>query len=919
MTLPQLHQQSISTHGSPDLQAEIPITSGESSIHQSENDDHVLETLDHDETTLPYACAYCGIDHPESVVKCGSCNRWFCNGKTHSSGSHIITHLVLSKHNVVSLHEDSALGAETLECYNCGSKNIFMLGFVSAKHDSVVVILCRMPCSQMRDINWETNEWQALISERQLLPWVASVPSEDQMFALRPVTHEQISMLEAQWRMNRDATIGDLDKSIAPTSELLPVLLRYQDAIQYQNAFAPLVEAEADFDRNLKESQALEHISVSWDLSPNSRHLASFALLTYEKTNLVVAVGDEIVLHYRESGGQDADAWSGKGFIVKLPTAHQEFFTLELFPGQKVPPVHAVVGFTAEFVWKGTSYNRMQKALRNFAANEKSVSSHIYHKLLGHEVVPMVFSTAVPTQLSVAKLAHLNSSQKNAVANVLQRPLSLIQGPPGTGKTVTSATIIYHLYNLHKRQILVCAPSNVAVDHLAEKLSLIGIKVVRITAKSREDVDSSVSELALHKILDKRLPKKLRKLIEQKDNGKVLTADENKMLMSGIRRVEKETIDKAQVVCTTCVGVSDNRLGDIPFRSVLIDESTQATEPEVLIPIVKGAKQVILVGDHQQLGPVILDKNAGEAGLKQSLFERLIALGHSPIRLEVQYRMHPALSEFSSNVFYEGSLQNGVTLEERAWRGLTFPWPVPDCPMMFWANYGKEEISGSGNSYLNRVEAMNVEKIITRLFRDGVRPDQIGVITPYEGQRAYIVQYMQMNSTIMEKKAQYAEVEISSVDAFQGREKDFIILLCVRANDAQAIGFLKDPRRLNVALTRAKYGLVILGNARALSKNRLWNYLLIHFRERGCLVDGPLDNLQLSLVPLGNPQQQNRKQHYENVPRNTDFDAQSMLSFVPPQEPQSAQYDDAKWPSLGQTVDDDMKNIASAFASGLNL
>lgn len=875
------------------------------------------------------ACAYCGIDAANAVVKCELCNRWFCNGKLHAAGSHIVTHLVLLKHHVVSLHAESALGAETLECYNCGSRNIFMLGFVSAKHDSVVVILCRMPCAQLRDINWETNEWQALISDRQLLPWVAEVPGEEAMVSARKVSHEQITKLEAQWRLNRDATIEDLDKVDAELEELMPVLLRYQDSYQYQNAFAPLVEAEAVCDRNLKELQALEHISVAWLMAENGCPVASFALLTHEKANLVVAVGDEIILHYREPGATDADTWAGKGFIVRLPSARLEEFSLELFPNggtpDTPPPVHATTGFTAEFVWKGTSYQRMQKALRVFATEEESVSSFIYHKLLGHEVVPVVFSTTTPKLLSVKRLAKLNGSQANAVATVLQRPLSLIQGPPGTGKTVTSATIIYHLVKLHKHKVLVCAPSNVAVDHLAHKLDTIGIKVVRLTARSREDVDSSVSDLALHKQMEDLASRNLQKLMRQKREGEKLSEAGEKSLYNGMRKLETELIMNAEVVCCTCVGAGDFRLSGFNFRSVLIDESTQATEPEVLIPIVKGAKQVILVGDHQQLGPVIIDKKAGEAGLKQSLFERLIALGQLPIRLEVQYRMNPALSEFSSNMFYEGSLQNGVNLEERAWRGLTFPWPVPDCPMMFSANYGKEEISGSGISYLNRVEAMNVEKIITRLFKDGVRPDQIGVITPYEGQRAYIVQYMLINSSLVDRRAQYADVEVASVDAFQGREKDFIILSCVRANEDRAIGFLKDPRRMNVALTRAKYGLVILGNPRSLSKDNLWNYLLIHFRERGCLVDGPLDNLQMSMVPLGNPNEKKQRQHDAPGPRvhANDFDTQSMLSYVGDDNLSSNVFsndNEQKWPKLnGVELDEDMRKAAEMFASGLNL
>jgi len=237
---------------------------------------------------------------------------------------------------------------------------------------------------------------------------------------------------------------------------------------------------------------------------------------------------------------------------------------------------------------------------------------------------------------------------------------------------------------------------------------------------------------------------------------------------------------------------------------------------ECMIPLVMGCKQVVLVGDHQQLGPVIMNKKASRAGLAQSLFERLVILGNRPIRLAVQYRMHPCLSEFPSNMFYEGTLQNGVTAPERLRKNVDFPWPVPETPMFFHQNLGTEEISSSGTSFLNRTEASNVEKMVTKFFKSGVLPSQIGVITPYEGQRSYVATYMQLHGSL--KKELYKEVEVASVDAFQGREKDYIILSCVRSNDHQGIGFLNDPRRLNVALTRAKYGTVILGNPKVLSK-----------------------------------------------------------------------------------------------------
>ncbi|THV03947.1 hypothetical protein K435DRAFT_229562 [Dendrothele bispora CBS 962.96] len=270
-----------------------------------------------------------------------------------------------------------------------------------------------------------------------------------------------------------------------------------------------------------------------------------------------------------------------------------------------------------------------------------------------------------------------------------------------------------------------------------------------------------------------------------------------------------------------------------------------------MIPLVLGCKQVVLVGDHQQLGPVIMNKKAARAGLTQSLFERLVVLGNKPIRLQVQYRMHPCLSEFPSNMFYEGTLQNGVTAPERLRKNVDFPWPAPDTPMFFYQNLGQEEISSSGTSFLNRTEASNVEKIVTKFFKSGVVPGQIGVVTPYEGQRSYIVNYMQFNGSL--KKDLYKEIEVASVDAFQGREKDYIILSCVRSNEHQGIGFLNDPRRLNVALTRAKYGVVILGNPKVLSKHPLWHYLLTHYKENSTLVEGPLNNLQPSMIQFSKP------------------------------------------------------------------
>jgi regulator of nonsense transcripts 1 len=161
----------------------------------------------------------------------------------------------------------------------------------------------------------------------------------------------------------------------------------------------------------------------------------------------------------------------------------------------------------------------------------------------------------------------------------------------------------------------------------------------------------------------------------------------------------------------------------------------------------------------------------------------------------------------------------------------------------------------SGTSYLNRSEATNLEKILVYLLKSGLRPVQVGVVTPYEGQRAYLQQILQRQAMLAQQPG-LAEVEIASVDAFQGREKDFILLSCVRSNSHQGIGFLNDPRRLNVALTRARYGLVICGNAKVLAGNSrqsssLWANLLAHFKRYDLVVEGPLSNLKPMAMTFG--------------------------------------------------------------------
>ena len=797
-----------------------------------------------------HACKYCGISDVNCVVKCLGCDRWFCNGRGRTSSSHIITHLVRARHKGVMLHPESPLGDTVPECYTCGSRNVFVLGFIPAKGDAVVMLLCRSPCAyaaNSKDIAWDASQWSPLIENRSFLPWFVHVPSAETQHSARLISAQQITKLEDLWRENERATLADVEQSHLE-EELTKTLLQYDSPEQYQNILGSLVSVEAEYDKRLKESLVQHNVTVRWEETPGRRILVWLRLPQLESGELRLAVGDELLLKY---SGSLVTPWESHVNVVRMPPSSSMEVAAEL-PAGTVAPTECTMDYTVEFIWVGVTYQRMQAALKRFVRDNTCISSYLRNKILGRNIPMPVLCAQLPRRFSAPGLAELNHSQVSAVKTALTRPLSLIQGPPGTGKTVTSATIVYHLCKLGRGKVLVCAPSNVAVDQLTERLHRTSLRVVRLVSRTREAISSQVQFLALHEQATKVDPNtELARLMRQKKQHGELSSSDERRYTSLLRNFERDILSAADVICTTCSSSADSRLRSLTFSTVLIDEATQAVEPECLTPVVRGCKQLILVGDHQQLGPVVMNRKVAEAGMNRSLFERLVVLGTQPMRLEVQYRMHPCLSEFPSNMFYDGMLQYGVTAQDRLRRHVAVPWPVPLMPMMFYQNLGQEEISGSGTSYLNRTEASSVEKLVTMLLKAGIAPEHIGVVTPYEGQRSFVINHMQLHGTM--HKDLYRDVEVASVDAFQGREKDYIIVSCVRSNDRSGIGFLSDPRRLNVALTRARYGLIIVGNPKVLSRNPLWYHLLIHFKHQGALVEGPLSNLQVSMIQFGAP------------------------------------------------------------------
>ena len=428
----------------------------------------------------------------------------------------------------------------------------------------------------------------------------------------------------------------------------------------------------------------------------------------------------------------------------------------------------------------------------------------------------------------------LNQSQVDAVEFALTHKVALIRGPPGTGKTTTAAAIIYNLLRYTNAKVLVCAPSNIAVDHLTLSLRVYGddVKALRIYSRTmveREGVLLAESS-ALHWELREKLAIQYPDLKEKIRDRHADLSKIDGLPHTAIERLERDIVNNYHVICCTTSNTITRYIRTIHFGAVVLDEAGYATEPDALLPVLKGIKRFVMLGDENQLPPFVKSKQAISIGYGRSMFERLVSIGVPVQELNVQYRMHPDLAFFSNREIYRNRIENGVVTGERHMDTLDEFWGGSH-PVLFYHVQGVEESVGA-TSYRNVREANILLYLLHQLLQLRIHPSKIGLITPYEGQRAYL------SSLITSAQFPSSELEIKNIDGFQGREKDIILISCVRANMESELGFLHNKKRLNVAITRAKYGLVIVGNMTVLQSNPLWRELIKHIKGLGQLKDG---------------------------------------------------------------------------------
>ncbi|MBJ6759572.1 AAA family ATPase [Myxococcaceae bacterium JPH2] len=496
----------------------------------------------------------------------------------------------------------------------------------------------------------------------------------------------------------------------------------------------------------------------------------------------------------------------------------------------RAPPPYLHEGLLRlDIVPNDVTFERVRAGLQRVKGMDKGTERRRREVLLGNE--PPRFDTTrdfTPTR-------PLNPEQQEAVTRALAaEDFFLVHGPPGTGKSTVLAEVAVHAVARGER-LLCTAASNAAVDHLLDLCLGQGLRALRVGHPARvaprfqEHTLDIVVEEHPDRVISRELFDEAFSLFgyarrqrnqgrsrERFSNARASTA-EAKDLMDEARKLEKQALRsvlaRAQVVCVTLASLGSGILAGEEFDRALLDEATQATEPLALLGFLRAPK-VVLAGDPQQLPPTLLSQEAAKAGLGVSLFERLLKDHGDGVKrmLREQYRMNARIMAFPSHEMYGGELRAHPSVADRTLadvlpssEGLDVP------PVLFLDTAGKgfdEEVEPTTNSLFSPGEADLVLARVKALLAAGLSPRELAVITPYGAQARRLREAVEPLSP---------EVEVDTVDAFQGREKDAILVSLVRSNGEGQIGFLNDLRRMNVALTRARRHLFVVGDSATLS------------------------------------------------------------------------------------------------------
>lgn len=485
---------------------------------------------------------------------------------------------------------------------------------------------------------------------------------------------------------------------------------------------------------------------------------------------------------------------------------------------------------TVDLRFDDKTFFEMEKALNRAINLEAGEQRDLRDIMLGYKVGGTLREANESDRLHEIS-GDLNPSQRKAVeAILLTRDVALVHGPPGTGKTTTLVEAI-RLASRKNEKTLVCAPTNAAADLLTMKLAAAGVEVVRLGHTSRvgEDSFSHAFDVRLEAMPEMKLVRDLRKRAEEAiseankfkrtfgaEDRKARAAArmEAKQLRGEARETEKfaemKLLEGAQAIVCTLVGASDHRLNRLHIDNAVIDEAGQALEPAAWIAVLR-ARKVVLAGDPCQLPPTVKSSQAARMGLSVTLLEKAIARTGVAVLLDEQYRMNSLIMGFSNHWFYGGKLRAHTTVTSHALSA-----DEPALEFIDTAGCGYAELhptEGSRESLINPEEAAVLVRHLDALLEShGAHIKSIGVIAPYRAQVELLKNMLPGDDRIVAQ----------TVDGFQGRERDVVYISLTRSNDLGTIGFLADYRRMNVAMTRARRKLVVIGDSATLGADNFY-------------------------------------------------------------------------------------------------
>lgn len=487
-----------------------------------------------------------------------------------------------------------------------------------------------------------------------------------------------------------------------------------------------------------------------------------------------------------------------------------------------------------------TTYRVMFEALDSLSGSEERLA----------ELRDIVYSGAKTSEFSLGHVSFpfLNGSQEKGVNKVLAaKDVAIVHGPPGTGKTTTLVEAIHETLR-RESQVMVCAQSNMAVDWISEKLVDRGISVVRIGNPTR--VNDKMLSFTYERLFESHpdyptlwsIRKAIRELYGERRHSTESRHQKIERLKSRATEIElrinNEIFSSAKVVACTLVGSASRLLYGMKFATVFIDEAAQALQAACWIPM-RRCSRMVLAGDHCQLPPTVKSPEAARGGLARSLMEVIVS-GHPECvtRLTTQYRMNRAIMQFSSDVFYDGELKAAKEVTDRGILDYDTPMEWIDTSCLQITDSSEDDVAAdfheaiAGESFgrINKAEGRLTIKILKdyldKIGKGRVLEERIsiGVISPYRAQMRYLRHLMK--SAGWTKPFRHL-ISINTVDGFQGQERDVIIISLVRNNERGQIGFLRDLRRMNVAMTRARMKLILVGDSPTLSKaHPFYRYLL---------------------------------------------------------------------------------------------